>query len=97
MDAGIDAVEREQGGIEIEQLDRILTDVRLGVRDKAACSTFLFAEPLSSVVSAGASATPLFADFAGVGSEGARRSAGPRPPLKPDIQFSRIRLSQGFD
>ena len=29
-----------------------------------------------------------------VGSEGARRSAGPRPPLKPDIQFSRIRLSQ---
>ena len=29
-----------------------------------------------------------------VGSEGAHRSAGPRPPLKPDVQFSRIRLSQ---
>ena len=28
-----------------------------------------------------------------VGSEGAHRSAGPRPPLKPDVQFSRIRLS----
>jgi hypothetical protein len=35
-----------------------------------------------------------FASFNGVGSEGAHRSAGPRPPLKPDVRFSRIRLSQ---
>ena len=35
--------------------------------------------------------------FNAVGSEGAHRSADPRPPLKPDIQFSRIRLSQRLD
>jgi hypothetical protein len=36
---------------------------------------------------------PALPGFFSVGSEGARRSAGPRPPLKPDVQFSRIRLS----
>ena len=37
---------------------------------------------------------PAFTGFLGVGSEEARRSAGLRPPLKLDVRFSRIQLSQ---
>ena len=73
---------------------RITRVFRHRVRCEASGTTFLSAGSLPSSDSAGASAAPLFAVVVGVGSEGARRSAGPRPPLKPDNQFSRIRLSQ---
>ena len=46
---------------------------------------------------AGPFAPPALPGFIAVGSEEAHQSpgAGLRPPLKPDMQFSRIRLSQG--
>jgi hypothetical protein len=56
-------------------------------------TAFPSALSLRSIGSAGGCPS-LFVDFTAVGSEEAPRRACLRPPLKLDVQFSRIQLSQ---